>query len=70
MDTDRTAALREMLEDIDVRLLTILEHPRPLEESTLARLAMLESARGAVLRLLTAAEIRKAPRASRRASAD
>ena len=45
---------------MDARLLAILERRQPLDGSSLQRAAMLESARGAVLRLLAAAEAEEA----------
>jgi hypothetical protein len=56
MSQDRIVPLRQMLEQIDGRLLEILISDRPLEQDCLEKIAVLESARGAVHRLLGAAE--------------
>ena len=56
MSKDRIVPLREMLKQIDGRLLAILTAGRPLDDESLGKVAILESARGAVQRLLDAAE--------------
>jgi hypothetical protein len=56
LTADHITPLRQMLQDIDARLLKHLTGPHPLSDVALQQVATLESARSAVLRLLTAAE--------------
>lgn len=56
LTTTHITPLREMLENIDARLLDLLTSPHPLDEAQLQKVAMLERARGAAHRLLAAIE--------------
>jgi hypothetical protein len=56
MNPEHITLLRQMLEDIDARLLRLLTGPHPLDDDALQKVATLESARGAVHRLLAAIE--------------
>jgi hypothetical protein len=68
MSDQRIGPLRDMLEEIDGRLLSILTGASRLDDASLGQVATLETARGAVQRLLTAMEMDEA-RGSRRLSA-
>jgi hypothetical protein len=68
MAEERITALRAMLERIDGKIIGILEGPWSLEDSALEKVAVLESARGAVLRLIGGAET-EGPRAQDGAAA-
>lgn len=51
-----TTQLRQILEDIDSRLLGLVTGPHPLGDAAIEKIATLEGARGAVQRLLDAGE--------------
>ena len=60
MADNQASELRRTLEDLDRKLLTLVAGEHPLGEAALREIALYETARGAVLRLLDQAEARGA----------
>ncbi|WP_297509182.1 hypothetical protein [uncultured Caulobacter sp.] len=58
MSDGRSAELRRTLEDLDLKLLSLVDGKHPLDEDALRAVALYETARVAVLRLLDEAETR------------
>ena len=56
LNADRPAHLRRLLGDIDSRLLALLTGDVHLDEAKLRTISLLETARGATLRLLAGSE--------------
>lgn len=58
MTTSQASELRRTLEDLDRKLLSLVEREHPLDEDALRAVALYETARCAVLRLMDQSEAR------------